>query len=273
MWNPSGNEKGNILQKTYKDEFTNFGTIIDCDLYFDMHSGWTVHSNEKVSLETIGNFDFAVDESLDIQAAKLIDEINKFAEQTNVGIHFKMNNKEYDFAVKEEDAYDYYDEETGYEVRIGSQYRKTALYYRNQYVEKFNSNIELLNFSVNILSGKATELLELSRNNVLKEKKEEISENVLKAVLRYLISKYELLDKEIKDPITKLKPLAAAILEENREYIETHNIETNGSLPNDWMSLDFLGKYAGVDEKKSIGQLFQFGRAEFWNNANSELRI
>lgn len=273
MWNPSGNEKGNILQKTYKDEFTNFGTIIDCDLYFDMHSGWTVHSNEKVSLETIGNFDFAVDESLDIQAAKLIDEINKFAEQTNVGIHFKMNNKEYDFAVKEEDAYDYYDEETGYEVRIGSQYRKTALYYRNQYVEKFNSNIELLNFSVNILSGKATELLELSRNNVLKEKKEEISENVLKAVLRYLISKYELLDKEIKDPITKLKPLAAAILEENREYIETHNIETNGSLPNDWMSLDFWGKYAGVDEKKSIGQLFQFGRAEFWNNANSELRF
>ena len=91
MWNPSGNEKGNILQKTYKDEFTNFGTIIDCDLYFDKHSGWTVHSNEKVSLETIGNFDFAVDESLDIQAAKLIDEINKFAEQTNVGIHFKMN--------------------------------------------------------------------------------------------------------------------------------------------------------------------------------------
>ena len=106
-----------------------------------------------------------------------------------------MNNKEYDFAVKEEDAYDYYDEETGYEVRIGSQYRKTALYYRNQYVEKFNSNIELLNFSVNILSGKATELLELSRNNVLKEKKEEISKNVLKAILRYLISKYELLRK------------------------------------------------------------------------------
>ena len=34
MWNPSGNEKGNILQKTYKDEFTNFGTIIDCDLFF-----------------------------------------------------------------------------------------------------------------------------------------------------------------------------------------------------------------------------------------------
>ena len=107
----------------------------------------------------------------------------------------------------------------------------------------------------------------------MKEKKEEISENVLKAVLRYLISKYELLDKEIKDPITKLKPLAAAILEENREYIETHIIETNGSLPNDWMSLDFLGKYAGVDEKKSIGQLVQFGRAEFWHNANSELRF
>ena len=57
-------------------------------------------SNEKVSLETIGNFDFAVDESLDIQAAKLIDEINIFAEQTNVGIHFKMNDKEYDFIVK-----------------------------------------------------------------------------------------------------------------------------------------------------------------------------
>lgn len=235
-------KKAIFYKKTYKDEFTNFGTIIDCDLYFDKHSGWTVHSNEKVSLETIGNFDFAVDESLDIQAAKLIDEINKFAEQTNVGIHFKMNDKEYDFIVKEEDAYDYYDEETGYEVRIGSQHGKTALYYRNQYVEKFNSNIELLNFSVNILNGKATELLELSRNNVRKEKKNEISENVLKAVLRYLISKYELLDKEIKYSKIKLKPLAAAILEENREYIKSNNIETNGSLPNDWMSLEFFRK-------------------------------
>lgn len=272
MWNPSGNEKGNILQKTYKDGFVNFGTTIDCDLYFDKHSGWTVHSNEKVSLETIGNFDFAVDESLDIQAAKLIDEINKFAEQTNVAIHFKMNDKEYDFTVKKEDAYDYYDMETGYEVRLGSQYGKTALYYRNQYVEKFNSNIELLNFSVNILSGKATELLELSRNNIRKEKKGEISGNVLKAVLRYLISKYELLDKEIKDSRVKLKPLAAAILEENREYIEANNIEI-GSLPDDWRSLEFFGKNAGVDEKKSIGQLFQFGKVEFWNNANSELRF
>lgn len=273
MWNPSGNEKGNILQKTYKDEFASFGTIIDFDLYFDKHSGWTVHSNEKVSLETIGNFDFAVDESLDIQAAKLIDEINKFAEQTNVGIHFKMNDKEYDFTIKEEDAYDYYDEETGYEVRIGSQYRKTALYYRNQYVEKFNSNIELLNFSVNILSGKATELLELSRNNVLKEKKEEISNNVLKVVLKYLISKYDLLDKEIIDPMVKLKPLAAAILEENHEYIKANNIIINGSLPDDWMSLEFFGKDADEDEKKTIRQLFQFGKVEFWNNANSELRF
>lgn len=35
-----------------------------------------------------------------------------------------MNDKEYDFIVKEEDAYDYYDEETGYEVRIGSQHGK-----------------------------------------------------------------------------------------------------------------------------------------------------
>ncbi len=272
MWNPSGNEKGNILQKTYKDEFTNFGTVIDCDLYFDKHSGWTVHSNEKVSLETIGNFDFAVDESLDIQAAKLIDEIYKFAEQTNVAIHFKMNDKKYDFTVKEEDAYDFYDKETGYEVRFGSQYGKTALYYRNQHVEKFNSNIELLIFSVNILCGKATELLELSRNNIRKEKQDEISENVRKAVLRYLISKYKLLDKEIKDPRVKLRPLAAAILEENRDFIKYNKIEIK-NLPNDWMSLVFFGKNAGEDEKRTIRQLFRFGKVEFWNNTNSELRF
>lgn len=32
-------------------------------------------------------------------------------------------------------------------------------------------------------------------------------------------------------------------------------------------------KNAGEEEKRSIGQLFQFGKVEFWNNANSELRF
>ena len=34
LYNPAGNEKGNILKKTYKDNSVSFGTTIKCDLSF-----------------------------------------------------------------------------------------------------------------------------------------------------------------------------------------------------------------------------------------------
>ena len=106
-----------------------------------------------------------------------------------------------------------------------------------------------------------------------RKRKNEISENVLKAVLRYLISKYELLDKEIKYSKIKLKPLAAAILEENREYIKSNNIETNGSLPNDWMSLEFFGKMQAKKRKGLSDNYSNLAKLNFGIMLIPELRF
>lgn len=272
LYNPAGNEKGNILKKTYKDNSVSFGTTIKCDLSFKCHTGWTIHAGERASLETIGTYDFARDKSLDIEAAKLVDEIDRFAEISNIDIDLSMNGRLIQYK-KPNKKYEYYDENTGIQVSLGSRYPGTALYYRNQYVEKFKSGINLINFSVNLLCGNAKDLLELSRNDIRKEARDSVRENIRKAVCRFLIDKYDTFDKE-KASLSKIRPLAAAFLEDNRSFIEHYKDEIKQFFPTDWLSIEIIGKNnKGEDEKRTIRQLLTFSRVEYISKNSAELQF
>ena len=271
LYNPAGPEKGNILKRTYKDNTIPFGTVIECDILFHRHSGWTVHSGERASLETICTYDFARDQSLDIEAAKLVDEIEKFKELSRVDVELYKDGEHISYGTNTPQSYEYYDKETGIQVTLGSKYHRTALYYRNQYVEKFKTDIELLNFSVNILKGDAKDLLELSRNDVRMEARDSVSENVRKAVCRYLIDGYEKFDKEIKYPSTEIRPLAAAFLESNREFIEYYHQEIKQFFPTDWQRIKIYGvNDKGKETACTIRKLLNYYRVECVNVGSRE---
>lgn len=274
MYNPAGNEDGAILKKTNRDNNITFGTSIECDITFRKHPDWSVNSSEKAALEAIGNYDFARDESLDVEAAKIVDEIERFSELSYVPVKLSKNGADISFSQNSNDSYDYYDERTGMEVSLGSMYGVSAFYYRNQYVSKYKTNLPMLLFSINKLSGSAKDILELSRNDVRRESIAKVREDSRKAMIRFLIANYDSFDKQIKSSNIKLKPIAAAILEMNRSFIEEFQDEITCNFPEDWLNLEICGVNKDKQEdKRTIRSLFQFGRVEFVSDSAYELQF
>lgn len=274
MYNPAGSENGAILKKTKKDNNISFGTSIECDIKFRKHPDWSVNSSEKAALEAIGNYDFARDESLDVEAAKIVDEIERFSELSYVPVKLCKNGNNISFLLNSDDSYEYYDEPTGMEVSLGSMYGVSAFYYRNQYVSKYKTNLPMLNFSINKLSGNAKDILELSRNDVRRESVSKIREDSRKAMIRFLIDNFDSFDKQIKYSNIKLKPYAAAILEMNRSFIEEFSDEIPCVFHEDWYNIEIYGINKDKQEdKKTIRSLFQFGRVEYVSNTTSELHF
>lgn len=274
MFNPAGSENGAILKKTNMDNSITFGTCIECDIKFRKHPDWSVNSSDKAALEAIGNYDFARDESLDVEAAKIVDEIERFSELSYVPVKLNKNGTDISFSQNGNDSYEYYDEPTGMEVSLGSMYGVSAFYYRNQYVSKYKTNLPMLLFSINKLSGSAKDILELSRNDVRRESIAKVREDSRKAMIRYLIANYDSFDKQIKSSNIKLKPIAAAILEMNRSFIEEYQDEITCNFPEDWYNLEICGVNKDKQEdKRTIRSLFQFGRVEFVSNAAYELHF
>lgn len=274
MYNPAGREDGAILKKTSKDNNITFGTSIKCDIKFRKHPDWTVNSSEKAALETIGNYDFARDESLDVEAAKIVDEIERFSELSYIPVKLSKNGNDISFSQNNNENFEYYDEPTGMEVSLGSMYGVSAFYYRNQYVSKYKTNLPMLLFSINKLSGSAKDILELSRNDVRRESVATVREDSRKAMIRFLMANYDRFDKQITYSTTKLKPIAAAILEMNRSFIEEFPDEINCSFPEDWYNLEISGFNKDKQEdKRTIRSLFQFGRVEYVSNTSCELHF
>lgn len=274
MFNPAGVENGAILKKTNKDNSITFGTSIECDIKFRKHPDWSVNSTEKAALEAIKNYDFARDESLDVEAAKIVDEIERFSELSYVPVKLSRNGNDISFPQNNNDSYEYYDEPTSMEVSLGSMYGVSAFYYRNQYVSKYKTHLPMLNFSINKLSGNAKDILELSRNDIRREAVASVREDSRKAMIRFLITKYDCFDKQIKSSNIKIKPYAAAILEMNRSFIEACNDEISCDFPEEWYNLEICGiRKDKQEDKKTIRSLFQLSRVEYVSNISSELHF
>lgn len=274
LYNPSGEEKGAILKRTYKDTSIPMGTRLECDMKFSRHPKWHINASDRVASEMISNYDFARDESLDVEAAQIIDEIERFSFLSYLDLSLELNGDDILFEAHNDGAYDFYDDETCMEVSMRSRYGISSLFYRNQYVSKFNPHLPLLLFSVNILSGDAKDILEISRNDVKREKIYEVRERCVKAVLRYIIKKYDAFDKTISSPHYKLKPYAAAILEMYAEYMQKYMEGIVVPTHNEWKQIEIVGVDSkGMEISKKISALLEFKKVEYIESLESELRF
>ena len=263
--NPAGQDSGSILFQTVRDERTPFGTTLSFDLKVPVQSGWSIKDDELNAIRVINSYDFAKDESLDIQTAKLMDEIARFARASLVSVNLTYSNKSTLALDQENLSFDYYDESTGLQVALGASHHSSDVYFRNQIVRSFDPSIPLLLFSINILSGNAKDILTLSRDNIREEYADKLKRDASIAISNYLIKSVDQLETDIKQ-------LASMYLEWNRRFMEVNIASDTISFPDYWKQYELPLKPGKCDNQETsiemkISQLLDAERITYDSTA------
>lgn len=223
--NPAGSSEGSILLKTIPNSDRPVGTSLSFTIKEPHRSGWTVNATQVYAMAVINTYDFAKDDSLDVRVGKILDEISMFSDASLVDVHLRFNDDSRIFA-KEKPKFEFYDAETGLQISLGKNTSK--LFYRNQYLRSFKSGIMFICADVNIMTGKANELLTLSRDNVRDDKISELREKIALSLSKFLIHNYFEFDEE-------LKRYVSMYLNWNKGLILS-KISPDYKFPTDWES-------------------------------------
>lgn len=200
LYNPAGKKEGSVLLQTLLNEHKSFGTDLEFNIVRkSIPDRWTVAIKPSMATRVISTYDFVNDDSMDIDIAKIIDEINQFAETSYVPIHIKLEDQnEVVLNSGGGKTFKYFDEETGLELSISTSKNNSRIYYRNQIVSKGRLALKYLSFQVNILSGDAKDILTLNRDDIQSKFNKTLCEKVMKTAVGFLKMYYDELDGELK---------------------------------------------------------------------------
>ncbi len=200
LFNPAGKNDGAVLLQTLNDEIKKVGTDLTFVIISDKDpNSWSINSEQNTASRVVNSYDFVKDDSLDIDIAKIVDEIYKFSGATYIPITLKIDNQDIiELIPKKENLFQFYCEEKNIELSISSSDYQDRTYYRNQFVEKSITGFRFLSLTVNILGGNAKEILTLNRNEIKSTYKSKLSEDIIESVLLILKTEYGNLDMDLK---------------------------------------------------------------------------
>ena len=198
--NPAGKKEGSVLLQTSVKEHSPFGTELEFDLIRkSIPDRWSVSWNNSMASRVISSYDFVNDDSLDVDVAKIIDEINKFTCASYIPIYLKLNNQDEVLLTNRSDKnFDYFIEEKGLEMSISTYKYQNNVYYRNQIISKCKFQTSFLSFQINILSGDAKNILTLNRNDIQPDYNLTLRQKVMDAAFNILSNHYNELSEEVK---------------------------------------------------------------------------
>lgn len=201
LYNPAKEKEGAVLIQTSKDEYKPFGTNLKFDIIRKtIPDSWSVSMSKCAARQVITSYDFVNDDSLDVDIAKIIDEINKFAYASYIPIYLKLDDQnEVLLNGNRTNRFDHFVEEEGLEISISSSNdSNTRVYYRNQIISLGNLSFNYLSFQINILSGDAKTILTLNRDKIQSDYYPTLRKKVFDAAVSILSKQYNLLDEELK---------------------------------------------------------------------------
>lgn len=193
MFSPSlkNKKRGNIyIQTLSNDENLDIGT----EFYFS----YAVKEDEEKEKKQIKEpFVEKINEE------RLIKEIKKIGEYSPIKIYLKINGKEEEIKIEEENNSFLHIEEEGLEIKevkydfgidnkIYYRYGGVRFLYKNQLLRD-SMDLEIMKFIINFLSDEANEILQINRE-LLKEEvvsKMEFTQRVFNSIFKYLKVKYE----------------------------------------------------------------------------------
>lgn len=166
LYNPSGPREGAVLVKTQAAVMPH-GTCLEFDFKSDKDlDHWTVSSGQLFSQYTVYSYDFVVDKTLDLDTARLLDEIALFCRTSPIPVHVSLDGNPLSLAMEEGHQFDYYSALEGLQLSVLPHRYQTQVYYRNQIVSTPRIRLPFVSVSVNLLSGNANKLLTLNRNEL-----------------------------------------------------------------------------------------------------------
>ena len=244
LFNPAGPRRGAILLKT-KPAQMHSGTIIEFVFYSDKNlDHWSVSSGDVYSSHAVYSFDFVSDKTLDLDTARVMDEVSSFASASWVPVEMTLDNEIVPFPSQEEDSFDYYSEKQGMQICfIEDRDEYWELYYRNQLVAKSKLRIPFLSVKANILGGNAKDILSLNRNELQYQAVSPLRMRIIQSIVEAIENNPEIV------PVTS-RPRASM-------FIHTNGIPKDysyGDLENAWK--DFEYKYLDFPDRKSFGHSF-----------------
>lgn len=205
LYNPAGGKEGAVLIQTSDGNQKSFGTSLEFDIIRkSIPDRWSVSSEQTLTNHIISSYDFINDESLDLDVAKIIDEIRQFAYASYIPIYIIIDDNDEILLNKNgEKAFDYFVEEKGLELSISAtnifmHNRSNEIYYRNQIVSQGRFPLNYLAFQINILSGDAKEILTLNRDKIQSDYFPKFRNAFMDAVYEILSKHYYEFDEELK---------------------------------------------------------------------------
>lgn len=200
LYDPAGNKDGAVFIQTSTKEYKKIGT--DIEFYLKLNTipkKWSIPIiPSSTAFNVISTYDFIDDDSLDVDIAKIIDEIKEFAYACYIPISIQMEDEKELNLNTSINKFDYTEEKYGLELSISSSKYNSNIFYRNQIVSKARFEIKYLSFQINILSGDAKNILTLDRNSIQSEYYPTLQNNVMSAVYNILKNRYEELDEETR---------------------------------------------------------------------------
>ena len=251
LFNPAGKKEGSVLLQTLHNEHKPFGTDLEFSIVRKtIPDRWKVSIQPSMATRVISSYDFVNDESLDIDIAKVIDEIYQFAEASYVPISIKMEDHDEVVLKGGNNKFKYFDKEIGLELSISSAKKNSRIYFRNQIVSNGRLPFDFLSFQVNILSGNAKEILTLNRDNIQSKYEKKLREKVKNTVVNALKKHYNELDEE-------LKKYASMFL--NYYYSDDERrLNFSGVSLDEWKQL-----LVGDESPKSLDEILKFDTIYF----------
>lgn len=195
MNNPNGKNDGAILLKKVK---TSHAVKPGVRLTFNYKAKkipfeYSVSNKHKNASRILYNYDPFTNDSLDIEASQIIDEVLDFASMTTLGIQLFSNGSEI-LANDLRKKFDYFHQETSLELSFNSpklhQNSRLTTYFKGQHAEN-SMLIEFIKLDVNILKENATEVLTLNRNKIKPTFVDQLYENILVSSFDIITKNFE----------------------------------------------------------------------------------
>lgn len=239
LYNPAKEKEGAVLIQTSKVEHKPFGTSLEFEIVresvpdISYIPSWYTKANQVFS-----SYDFINDDSMDVDIAKIVDEISKFAFASYVPVYIELDGQDEVLLNKEgETPFKYFLEENGLEVSVPTvkrfddydcdyQKRFSTVYYRNQNVLHGSFSMHFLVFQINIFSGNAKDILTLNRDDIRSDYYPILRKKIMDSVLDVLSKHYDEFDEDVKQ--------YASMFVDFYANDEQKKVLFGGKLPTEW---------------------------------------
>lgn len=201
LYNPAKEKHGAIRIRT-SNKLSPYGTEVKFSFQAEkIVKSFSINSNEREASMELFGYDFVHDNSIDLDAARIVQEVRKFSQESLIPIILNVCGTEMILKSNEENPLFTHlttDNSLEFSVFGKSENYKTLIYYRGQLVEKAKINLMFMSIFANILSGDAKDKITLNRNELQSKFAPVLNEQLTNAIQEYLINNYSSLEDKCK---------------------------------------------------------------------------